>query len=1795
MLPALYAADDRAEETEEERSTEELVVVEPFRDDIDQPPVQPDRRPDILQLEPYKASRHIVRTTKGIDRETLEFELAVDRDVLNKFPSRLEHQTWIAGSTEGGITVDITDGEWWVVTDTMSPPQGPYKLEEESPWGTIPLAMKAVRTTEVDTFRLTKLHRLDALVATQARNTETGEVGTAVFSRMTVRTKVTLPASPVPMSEIDPYALSLLTPEVANPEHLELLSTQPVDPTESASLNEWNALLASAAERAPLLHAKLPRGGVYALTGSDLQRVGVDPGSLDVATLRFFLGTEEISVTTHSLTRGRLLGDGRIFFYIPPDPTDKKPFYPLWILQAAPGEVPMRTPMAERSSGTAISVPGTVTTRIFEPAVFNHKMPHGAPQLKWSTADLSTDEFATFEFEARGIDPNGTAMVDSWQTALEGGSFSLHLLINGTEVHASEEMRGMRPLSRVAQFPASLLREGTNTLTVWNQLPEKDISAPISFIHADVTFPVQSEGLQHQRLFTMSGDLPDTATLRVGNANMVEGTAFLADVTAPNRPRFNIGHIIGKGTYGVSAMFSFGKDPLSQAQLVAFNSSTALPLTGLTKVEPPTAYTATEQADLLIIAHPTLVEALEPLIEHRSKKYKVAVVTTDDAYAAFSGGHLRYESIHQAIQRAFAHRTAPLIQSVLLVGEGSEYWWENRRPSAGITPNLLPIYGWQNPDVHVRGDDSYSLVVGDGPLADVEMGRISTEDPEELKGVIDKIIAYETAPPPGDWLHRHLFVTDDEPEFRNVTKEIVTKTLVGANVPVFMFLQEYPYEDYFRLIWRKRSATMTEDLIRQWREGALTINYLGHGGPNLWSSERILHNRDVENINCEGRHPFLVAGSCDTGWVDYPVEPVRASLAEQLVRNPVGGAIAAFIPIDGTSSFEHNFLLTAFYEALLVRNHRRAGTLSLLAKLNYHLPRNNARVTNQYLLMGDPLLQLPLGARQMSVKVSPTEFLYNEGGSISVSGRFAGIPWGVVDVMLLDPYKQVAASERLRLVNTAFEGELKLPESVDPGNYTLVTIARSEESGEQGSATTPITFHNHRIRFAWSTVPALDAPLPAGTTVKVTVTVENQSPKAVEKGILVISDHTGTEVMRNEVAIAANDRFDRTFDVPLPPGLNALTGQFFLSEAKGRPVSEDKLLLLASSPDQRPIDLSVPEAFVEYMPTLGGTRITLPAYALAPAGISRAVASLSWRRGEEWLSMGERRIAALPFGQQRWMSFRTKELLPVGAQDFRLELRDHETTNVLATIPLTIDLADGHDIAVENVFVENQNPRAGNTVFVRGTIKNLGRKPAYHITPVLYLDTPWVDSAEATTAVPWNKPEKISVLYPGESREVRTRWDPQGVAASRHTLHLAAASDQVEGSLANNVAPVTIDLLASSNLRIVKDEVLVSHQIVQPYDVVRFSLPVVNDSPYDFRHEFRVMATAYTSDGSSRRLFSRRFDSLQQGERVTIQFDWTVGPGEEAVEINENVDREYLELSYDDNIHRLTFPTVFPASFLGLSASVLDYDKVRQYGNSTNIRQLPGGKLTVARAPKSGRVSLPFLPQQIVEGRLGPNGVMDNLWDLMERTQLVSRPGEVAAPVKFRIPLPRNDDTTYYAFELPHVENNPKKETPQGIFRYRLEDQVDWTIEDRPAGKADSLGRIDTFDDHLTIELATPDTAPFNHLFGLTATPLVGTYTSAILVAEKLPVLRLVADLESPGLSQVLFDVRYGKRSEGTIEWQDWARVERGSALPVAAAGHQYFQWRARLVEATDGNPTLRSVRFEVGDRPVRGAGEERP
>ncbi len=475
-------------------------------------------------------------------------------------------------------------------------------------------------------------------------------------------------------------------------------------------------------------------------------------------------------------------------------------------------------------------------------------------------------------------------------------------------------------------------------------------------------------------------------------------------------------------------------------------------------------------ADYVIISHPEFLGAAERLAGHRrGDGLQVAVVSIEDLYDEFSFGRVQRQAVADFIRHAY-QTWVPRPAYVTLFGDAT---WDYRgiytgRRDQALVPTryyLARERGFSPSDYHL------ALVDGDDLLADLSVGRLTVDSAAEAERVVDKVIAYDSNPEPGDWRSRSVFAANwhAKDEFSGPLDSLAARYTEPAGLQSVRIYapDEAPLPN-------PRGKAFLDAL----NDGALIVNFSGHGAAGAMQFLFSTNFPDWEYLNQVrngGRLPLIMALSCLNGLFTLPT--VEA-LSELMTEHEDGGAIA-FISATALSRTAQNRLLSdQLYSQLFAENRLRFGPVLDAAKARVLAAHSSYRdVVETMQLIGDPAqeLALPPGADYAAVDLAVHGGSVTTGATVTLIGRvrnntrlgadsltvalFGEAPGAAPDTLWLQRRGPFAGSDSLRFDWAV--GDRR-------GPYRLSLVIDAARSGRRGrrerQPSRPVPAHPRRPR-----------------------------------------------------------------------------------------------------------------------------------------------------------------------------------------------------------------------------------------------------------------------------------------------------------------------------------------------------------------------------------------------------------------------------------------------------------------------------------------------------------------------------------------------------------------------------------------------------------------------------------------------------------------------------------------------------------------------------------------------------------
>jgi hypothetical protein len=307
-------------------------------------------------------------------------------------------------------------------------------------------------------------------------------------------------------------------------------------------------------------------------------------------------------------------------------------------------------------------------------------------------------------------------------------------------------------------------------------------------------------------------------------------------------------------------------------------------------------------SEFIVLTHPDFMEAAVELANYRkiNPGYAVQIVTPQEIYNEFSAGQQDLMALRNFIRWRHKHATSNglKLRFVTLMGAAS-YDMQDRLAN---NTNYIPIY--QSSSTIGAGsfclDDFLAFLdSGDGdPMRtkskmSLSIARIPVRTLQEANGVVAKIKRYGSTNSLGPWRSNIAFACDDVDE--SWETEFVVESENNANY----INQFFPYLNVNKLYAdafpqsttgnNEKYPEMSAAINRTLKDGALFINYQGHGGLKGWAQESILDIPMVSSWDNPYKMPIMFTATCEFSAFD---DPKVQSAGELALLNPNGGAIA---------------------------------------------------------------------------------------------------------------------------------------------------------------------------------------------------------------------------------------------------------------------------------------------------------------------------------------------------------------------------------------------------------------------------------------------------------------------------------------------------------------------------------------------------------------------------------------------------------------------------------------------------------------------------------------------------------------------------------------------------------------------------------------------------------------------------------------------------------------------------------------------------------------------------------------
>jgi len=1604
----------------------------------------------------------------------------------------------------------------------------------------------------------------------------------------------------------DPLAEDILKGITVNPECMAdyRLNALP-DNREFAPYREFADLVNDRLTSGPAVKLIVYHGGLYGVGSEDLKNAGVPVERLDYNHLSLFHKDQQVPLYVDNAEARYFAVGGKFYFYAPPF-SKPEPYETYWLLFDKEGATTTSLRMARKNYLTENGeLRGEITNahktaKFFLKENYFHRLPTPLLNGNWFWDELKRGEFRFYYQEINAPDTSGEDFTLNVYLASQ-----FPRMMNFCEIYWNKKYigdcswGGYQNYTFTSKIPAQYINDGENELALYIPLHLEEKQTPfINFIGFDIHYT--SRLSNNYSPFSFSIPMPEKPGLYDLKFTQPEGQSYyLLDVTDPLNPVISD---VSPITRSASSDYNYmSRVNLDRDRRFILGSWTKAESVGAIVLATPLKLLSPDvgEGDYIIVSNKRLLGALQPFVELKKKSgFNVMLVDVDDIYDCFGFGEKDYTSLKRFFRYRYYYAPGPRLRYGLLVGETSDYIGDPARTPVGALQDEVPVFNLGTSFVNVHSDTEYTLICGDDDLPDFALGRFPAYTPDEVATLTKKSKVYEGNLPstPAGWEATHAFVTDDESEFSQIAESIISNVFPTTTRIVRIYQQKYSYSDLLFIGNRKTAIKAREHLIDLMNKGVLTLNYIGHGGPNLWTSERLFHLSDMEQVVNGDRLFFVTASTCDTNWLDYPTPPVNRSLGEKMVLHDKGGAIGIYGPTTGSSPTDHKILIHMFYQGVLEMGLHNFGEAIIYSKIAYRFERNNKNLLDQFILLGDPSLSFPYVDTSTKVTVHPIFINRRQGGKITIEGTTRLQPfWGLTDVFIHSPeYEEVPTDIKTQAFDGIFSMEYDIPPNASAGKYNICTYSLNSFLGlnEVGGAFFYVDDPNLELSLdVESQKPGI---IYENEKVKVISSVYNLSPFPLDNiQVRLRQKNITTPILEKTITVLPMQRERFDFAWLAEAGVHTLSLEAVMPGEK-EPLLKEKYVPILSKTALNRAEVD-PDAIKTNPETL--TDGVKPEFIVPVYNIGK----MPYYRLRLYLLAGGSQIGTpkiinfLRNGQSIDVNYPSDVVFPMGniPLDIRLEAFNQKSRNYDGVMHTTrlLNVGKGMDLIVlpGSVTFESAHFLTGETIFINAIIKNTGGQTAKNFMVQAFLEKPWKESAIIRPFF-YSDGERIDILRPGEEKKIRLRWDPLG-KTGKFGIYVVANSTRsiVEKNYDNNAVYGVVEIFPHTNLCLLPESVHLSRNILRKGDETDVKLTIKNDSDKP-AGTFDVMFEEWGINLRPENCCDNiRIAGLDPGVSIDLATKWKYRPGRNKFRIDVNTNFLLQESNPNDNQAEYTFDTIeYLRNLVPAGEDAWGFQNTFMQGVGTEIEVNPLREIRPTNFENAKTIRFDIDKKYVVAGAPTPREDLpedrDDEWAL-RHIWLASSPFEDAPPISFSFPLPETVKTTMCDVYIDVQTLKDYKNYPASKVRLMVENEkkfktYDFSTEEKPyATQRYYIGRYDLVDRFLDVTIDDVTERYWSIVNHFEIVPIVSTYTSVAVEVAKNDRERefsLKFQEQTPGKSWIEHFYRFGTiKKEGTMTWGEWKAFDPKTAITLGSIQPPWLQWRTDLYGWYQDKPVL--------------------
>ena len=381
--------------------------------------------------------------------------------------------------------------------------------------------------------------------------------------------------------------------------------------------------------------------------------------------------------------------------------------------------------------------------------------------------------------------------------------------------------------------------------------------------------------------------------------------------------------------------------------------------------------------DYIIIAREDMMFQAERLaqINREKNNLNVKVVELQKIYNEFSSGNQDISAIRNFVRYIYQNQNnGNNLKYLCLFGDASFDYKQRTPNNTNIIPSWLSLNSFSLSSSFISDDFFGMMDLNEGTMSnsdklDIAVGRILADNTQRSIELVDKIESYYSTESFGNWRNKVIVISDDVDEpweniIQSTSNEIAD--LISENKP-FINTKKILIDAYEQQTSSggERYPEVNSEILNGIKQGALVINYFGHGGEDGIARERIFDKINAAAVKNPNKLNCFVSVTCEFTKFD---NPNRETAGEFLYWNIEGGSIALITTtrqIFVSVGVEFNITLEQYLFSFGSDNYQSIAESLRLTKNDPAISSTNQR--RLVFFIGDPAMKLAIPEKEIRI------------------------------------------------------------------------------------------------------------------------------------------------------------------------------------------------------------------------------------------------------------------------------------------------------------------------------------------------------------------------------------------------------------------------------------------------------------------------------------------------------------------------------------------------------------------------------------------------------------------------------------------------------------------------------------------------------------------------------------------------------------------------------------------------------------------------------------------------------------